>query len=141
MNYQNLPLSGLFREADRIASKYADESEIEPTDNAAISSYTNNLQRLTDRYGDLLESFTAAEKFDLISILARWQALDTSEQESGGKPVSLREWMVEKLDFRYSSNSVIECCALIDRSDPTDQDILSLIIAISHQLSEGVYSQ
>ncbi|MBW4527286.1 MAG: hypothetical protein KME18_19215 [Phormidium tanganyikae FI6-MK23] len=139
-DYSDLTLEQLFKEADRIGSKYQN-GEIDPmTTKQSVISYhasSNGLNDLIESRGDRLLELSGIEKLQLIAAIAGWQAEDTEAEEACGDPRTIDEFIDDSsIEF---TGDVLDCLSHL--SDCSIDDLMALIIAIGHQVKEGAYLQ
>lgn len=99
------------------------------------------IEFLTQEFGSQLEKLTAVDKLDLLGILAFWQSSDTQALRSGSAPVTLAKFLGLNDDLLLANDSGdLDRALEILSFDCSERDALTLIVSISNQLRQGLYS-
>ena len=104
-----------------------------------LSVSSECLDRVITRFGDKLGKLTAVDKLDLLGILALWQSADTERLEANLPTISLEEYLGLNEELQIStSRELDEALELL--ADCSDDDAMTLMVAIPQQLRDGCYS-
>ncbi len=103
----------------------------------AYHASSHGLDSLIESRGDRLLELSGIEKLQLIAAISGWQAEDSEAAEAGGDPRTISEF-VDDSSIEFTGD-VLECLGHL--KDCSCDDVLSLIVAIAHQLKEGAYLQ
>ena len=105
-----------------------------------LSVSSDCLDGLIAKFGDRLGKLTAVDKLDLLGILSFWQSADTEHLEANLPTISLEEYLGLNDELQIStSRELDEALELL--ADCSDDDAMTLMVAIANQLRDGVFQQ
>jgi hypothetical protein len=101
------------------------------------SKKSRQLECLAQGYGDYLEELCASEKLHLLGVLTCWQAFDTELQQEEDRAYPLEKAIEDyNYDLSFDTSAALELLHGL-----SDESALDLMVAIAHQLKEGVFQQ